>query len=294
MAQTWGLDFSQIPSWEATNEFIRRHELHSMKAQQKFLIEAWGGVERRLRREIKRRTRISPFLLGASVLRTDEFVHRRYEEMSKALYARPGEQVGVDPWRDLESSARMSLARAVDAFNFLEDTELAEVAHQHAHKVAALVGGVFGCDIKYSEDTYWDTCPISLMHRRWGMSVGFTATRRCSLCGEDLDLCEHLLGTLYEVKIQRTDDGTCNACGHHSCSHIDGDIASVYPHAVKGDLQVHEISWVSRPRDPLARFTRVEFDPQILAHSLGKEPDGRDVRCYRCLHPCESFTTLQE
>ncbi|MFE0455370.1 hypothetical protein ACFW2D_29715 [Streptomyces sp. NPDC058914] len=265
-----------------------------MKAQQKFLIEAWGGVERRLRREIDRRTRVSPFLASASVLRTDEFTHRRYEEMGNALYALTSVQVGIDPWRGLERSARRSLVRAVDAFNFLEDTELAEVAHQHAHKVAALVGGVFGCYMEYSEDAYWETCPISLMHSRWGMSAGFTATRRCSLCGEDVDLCEHLLGTLYEVEIQRTVDGTCNACGRHSCSHLDGDIVSAYPHAVMGDLQVHEISWVSRPRDPLARFTRVEFDPQILAHSLGGEPDGRDIRCYRCLHPCEGFETLSQ
>lgn len=294
MAQTWGLDLSQTPSWEATNEFIQHHDLHSMEAQKEFLIETWGGAERRLRYEINQRMRISPFHAGASALRTDEFFHRRYKEMGKALYAQPSAQVGVDPWSDLESSARVSLARAVDAFNFLEDTELAELAHQHAHKVAALVGGVFGCDIQYSEDAYWDTCPISLMHRRWGMSVGFTATRRCSLCGEDLDLCEHLLDTLYELQIKHTADGTCNACGRHGCSHIDGDVVSTHPHAIMGDWQVHEVSWVSRPRDPLARFTRVEFDPQILAYNLGEEPNGRNVRCYRCLHPCEGFATLQE
>jgi hypothetical protein len=48
-------------------------------------------------------------------------------------------------------------------------------AHQHAHHVAALVGGIFGCHIEYSEDSYWDTCPLSLMHRRSGLSAFFSA-----------------------------------------------------------------------------------------------------------------------
>ncbi|MCE3030617.1 MULTISPECIES: hypothetical protein [unclassified Streptomyces] len=294
MAQTWGLDLSKMPSWEVTNEFIQRHNLQSVKDQQAFLIEAWGGAERRLRHEINQRMHTPSFLVEASALRDDALGKRRYEEMAKALHLRHGGRAPVDPWRDLERAARVALARAVDAFNFLEDTELADVAHQHSHKIAALIGGVFGCDIQYIEGAYWDTCPISLMHRRCGMSVGFTATRRCSLCGDDIDECEHLLGVLYEVRIQRSADGTCSACGRHSCSHVEGEIVSIYPHAVMGDLQVHEISLVSRPRDPLARFTRVEFDPQDLARSLGGEPDGREIRCYRCLHPCEGFATLEE
>jgi hypothetical protein len=211
--------------------------------------------------------------------------------MAKVLHLQPGAQVHAGPWHDLESSARTSLARAVDAFNFLEDTELAEFAHEHAHKVAALVGGIFGCGIEYSKDTYWDICPISLMHRRCGMSVGFTTTRCCSLCGEDLDLCEHLLDARYEVKVHRSPEGMCNACGRLSCSHNDGDIVLAYPHPVMGDVQLHEISLVTRPRDPLARITKIEFDRQLLARSLGGQPSGHDIWCYRCLHPCDGFTT---
>ncbi|MFE6524185.1 hypothetical protein [Streptomyces sp. NPDC057794] len=203
-------------------------------------------------------------------------------------------QLHDSAWGDLDSAARNSLALAVDAFNYLEDTELAEIAHQHAHKIAALVGGIFGCAIEYSEGTYWDSCPLSLMHRRWGVSAGFSATRRCSLCGEDIDLCEHMLDTSYQIQIERAVDGTCNACGSHSCSHVIGDVVLAYPRAVMTDAQVHEVSLVSRPRDPLARMAKVEFDAEILAHSLGEEPAGRAVRCYRCLHPCEGLATFHD
>lgn len=293
MTQMWGLNLSQLPSWEATNEVIQRHNLRSISAQRDFLIRAWSGAERRLRHEVSRRGTDVPLFVGAPALRADEFDRRQYGATATRLCAQPDAQASGDPWHDLEREARASLSRAVDAFNFLEDTELSNLAHQHAHKVAALVGGVFGCSIEYSEDTHWDTCPLSLMHLRWGMSAGFTATRNCSLCGEDLDLCEHLLDTLYEVRIQHTAEGTCNACGRRSCSHGEGEIVRAYPHAVMGDLKLHEVSMVSKPRDPLARMEKVELNPQSLVRSLGEDPGGRAVRCCRCLHPCGGFETLQ-
>lgn len=292
MTLTWGLDVSQTPSWASTTEFIQRHGLRTMEAQLDFLAEVWSQSQRKLRREISRRTHTSPLHIVLPSLRAQGYDHGQYAGMTSALYVKPTTRVNDGPWHHLERSARTSLARAVDAFNFLEDTELAEVAHKHAHSVAALVGGIFGCRIEYSEGTYWDTCPISLMHSRCGISVGFTAKRCCSLCGEDLDLCEHLLDTRYEVRVNRNPEGMCNACGRRSCSHHDGDIVLAYPHPVIGDVQLHEISMVTRPRDPLARITKIEIDHQLLAHSLGGQPSGHDAWCYRCLHPCDGFTTL--
>ncbi|MFF8321997.1 hypothetical protein ACF06V_33185 [Streptomyces bobili] len=291
MAQTWGLDFSQIPSWDATTAFIQRHGLSSMTDQRDFLVDVWARAKKRLHREVSRRTHSSPVRIGIPALRTEKIDHRRYEVMARALYAKPNAK--AYPWQDLESSARRSLARAVDAFNFLEDTDLSEVAHEHAHRTAAFVSGIFGCSIEYSEDTYWDVCSISLMHRRLGLSVGFTAARCCSLCGEDIDFCEHFLDTLYEVQIDRDREGTCNACGRRSCSHNDGETVLVYPRPVMRDGLIHEVSMVKRPRDPLARFEKLEIDPQLLAHSLGEAPNGRNIRCFRCLHPCDGFKTSQ-
>ncbi len=292
MVQTLGLDLAQIPSWEATNALIQHHDLRSMEAQRDFLVEVWSRAKRRLRREISRRTYASPLHIVPPALRVEGFDHRQYTVMAKLLSLQPGPQV-CDTWRDLESSARESLARAIDAFNFLEETDLAEFSHEYAHKVAALVGGIFGCRFEYSEGAYWDTCPISLMHSRVGMSVGFTATRLCSLCGEELDVCDHLLDTPYEVQVHRDIEGTCNACGRRSCSHSDGEVVLAYPQPVLGDAKIHEVTLVPRPRDPLARITKVEIDPQLLARSLGEEPKGRNLRCFRCLQPCGGFKTPQ-
>ncbi|MFE3496483.1 hypothetical protein ACFXOS_26060 [Streptomyces sp. NPDC059175] len=290
MSQTWGLSLSQLPSWEATTEAIDRRGLRTMKAQQLYLTRVWSQAERRLRRGINRLTRPQVTLAGPVSLRAAGTEHRQYQAMALALQMQPLTQASSRLWPELEDWARTSLARAVDAFNFLEDTDLAELAHQHAHHVAALVGGIFGCDIEYSEDSYWDTCPLSLMHRRSGLSIGFTAIRLCSLCGKDLDECEHLLDTRYPLIVRRTPEGTCNACGRRSCPHTDGQSVLAYPCPVIAEGQIHEVSLVSRPRDPLARFTKIEFHVQELAHSLGQEPNGQPLRCFRCLHPCEGFS----
>ncbi|MEE1818308.1 hypothetical protein PUR59_25235 [Streptomyces sp. SP18ES09] len=291
MAQTWGLDYSYIPSWETTTESIQRQGLHSIKSQQKFLIETWSRTRKRLRHEINRRSHASPLNIELPAMQTDRLDHRDYAVMAKVIDALTRKQNDVEPWQILESGARKSLVRAVDAFNFLEDTELRELAHRHAHEVAAFVGGIFGCGIEYSDGSYWDTCRLSLMHQRWGMSAGFTATRRCSLCKEDIDLCEHLLDTLYEVQVELSPDGTCSVCGRRSCLHGDGEIVLTYPHPVMDNFELHEVSLVRRPRDPLARISKLELNPDLLARTLGGNPDGRDIQCYRCLHPCEGFTS---
>ncbi|WP_327172579.1 hypothetical protein OG471_30660 [Streptomyces sp. NBC_01336] len=289
MAQTWGLDFSQVPSWEATTAFIERHGISSMEAQRDFLVDAWARTKKELRREINRRAHSSPLHIALPALSAEKVGHRQYAVIAKALRVKPSAQIEDYPWQDLANLARMALARAIDAFNFLEDTDLSMVAHEQAHKIAAFVSGIFGCRIEYSEGVYWDTCPLSLMHRRVGLSAGFTATRCCSLCGEDIDSCEHFLDTLYEVQVHRGPEGACNACGRRRCSHNDGEIVMVYPNAVIADGQIHEISVVKRPRDPLARFEKLEIDPQLLVRSLGGSPNGRNLRCSRCLHPCDGF-----
>ncbi|MEU2470412.1 hypothetical protein ABZ601_04785 [Streptomyces sp. NPDC012842] len=295
MALTWGLGYSGMPSWEITTESIRRQGLLSMKAQQEYLLRVWSREKLRLRREVYRRTHASPLnikLPAPRTSRTSKLFNQGYVVLAKGLDVYACDHKEPEAWRSLEEMARNSLARAVDAFNFLEDTDLSELAHLHAHKVAALVGGVFGCNVECSDGSYWDICQLSLMHRRCGMSAGFTATRRCSLCNDDIDLCAHLLDTLYEVQVQRGSDGRCNVCGRDSCPHADGEAVLAYPHPVMSDFELHEVSLVRRPRDPLARISKLELDPDLLARTLGGSPDGRDVSCYRCLHPCEGFTSI--
>ncbi|MFF9397000.1 hypothetical protein [Streptomyces griseoluteus] len=284
---TWGLSLAHLPSWASTTEEIHRRGLWTMSAQRDFLIHVWSQARRQLRANIAVLTVPSPWSVGPPT--SDRWSHRQYPAMLRSLHLPHGTPRPTDPWDDLEAGARTSLARAVDAYNFLEDSELSELAHRHAHNVAALVGGLFGCNIEYSDDTYWDVCRLTLMHSRWGMSAGFTSTRNCSLCVQDIDTCQHLLDTQYDVTVRHDAHGTCNACGRLSCPHTDGETISAFPRPVMSELHIHEVSLVSRPRDPLARFSKVEMSQDALLQGLGEDPSGRDICCYRCLHPCSGF-----
>lgn len=287
---TWGVPVARIPSWTSTTEEIYRCGLWTTSAQRDFLVRVWTRARRQLRRSIAASILPPSWSIGPPT--SDQWGHSQYLAMASSLRGPRSMPQFSNPWHELERVARASLDRAVDAYNFLEDSELSELAHHHAHHVAALVGGLFGCNIEYSDDTYWEVCRLTLMHSRWGMSAGFTATCNCSLCGQDIDSCPHLLDTRYEITVRHDTDGTCNVCGLMSCLHVDGEVDSAFPRLLKSQLQLHEVSLVARPRDPLARFTKVEFSREELQHGLGKDPGGREICCYRCLHPCGGFNQL--
>jgi len=213
-------------------------------------------------------------------------VRTRYPQVEELLANMPN---GAD-WKRIEDTARRALQLAVDAFNFLEDDPLAEFIHIYAHQVAAFVCGMFGCTFTYEDDVYWDSCKLSLMHNRVGSSMGFTASRVCSICHGDIEECPHLLDQKYPVRAEYDEDGRCTACGASECVHEEGATVEVYPKATFGDdMQLHEISYVGRPRDPLARFTQVEVDKDLVTDLLGHWPDGGTVYCYRCLQRCSGF-----
>ncbi|MCS7479075.1 hypothetical protein ACFFQW_25955 [Umezawaea endophytica] len=191
-------------------------------------------------------------------------------------------------WKAAESAARNSLNLAVDAYNCLEDSDIADPAHQHVHNIAAFVSGYFGCKIRFDEDVYLDTCALSLVHHRWGNSVGFTSRRVCSICREDLDECAHLLDVEYPVLVQKL-EGICNVCGTEGCSHVNGETVESYPSPVIDAMDLREVSVVPRPRDPHARPVGIEIDLEFLERLLGHDPSGRDVKCTRCLYQCDGF-----
>jgi hypothetical protein len=197
--------------------------------------------------------------------------------------------IGADGKR-LETTARRALQLAVDAYNFLEDDPLAEFVHIYVHQIAAFVCGIFGCTFIYEDDVYWDSCPLSLMHRRVGSSIGFTAGHVCSICFNDIEECPHLLDKKYPVTAERDDAGRCTACGASECVHEENTIVEVYPKAIFGkDMQIHEVSYVDRPRDPLARFSQVEMDRDVMVKALGRWPNGGTVECFRCMERCGGF-----
>lgn len=205
--------------------------------------------------------------------------------------------VGEQQRSELEREARAALDAAVTAFNFLEDEELADTAHQHAHAVGEFVGQMFGCEARYRDGRFWDVCPLTLMHLRIGLSPGFTGPRLCSVCGQDLSECPHVPGLSVTV-VAENHDGHCSACGASwPCSqHVPGTAVDVVPHGVIAEMDLHELSFVDRPRQPRARISELELPDALLRAHLGRIPNAADepVVCHRCKWPCQGLLSRSE
>lgn len=175
-----------------------------------------------------------------------------------------------------------ALHAVVDAYNFLEDQPVEATVHALAHAIGELRSGLFGCPLRVEQHRLVQACPLTLLHIRRGMSMGFTARRLCSICRDDLDECEHLLGETYDIRVRRV-EGTCTACGSQNCAHQPGQSVQTSPYPVITDIDLHEVSLVSRPRDPLARIREIRRPV----------PAGKVVRsrpwCL-CWRPCDGFS----
>ena len=168
--------------------------------------------------------------------------------------------------RDAESLGRDALTSAVRAFNLLEDMPEADDAHRLIHEIGMYVSRHFGCKINLRDGLWRWECPVTIAHLRLGQSIGFTAPRICSICRQNImsDQCSHLPSQTYEVQV--VDACRC-PCGTDDChNHMEGDILEVYPRSlVKEADSLDEISWVPRPRDPLARIEAISYTPEHMA-----------------------------
>jgi hypothetical protein len=242
----------------------------------------------------------------------------RWFRLARALQAlrRTAQELGV-AWVAVEldaaeAAARRGLAAAADAYNFFEDarwdlpTEARLVdeqnrdlgslrdalsrAHALVHNLGALVGGLFGCELTHDDGDWFDECIASLLHVRYGNSMGFTARHVCTVCGDDFADCAHERGRTYGVAVARRDDGACTVCGARDCAHLPGEVVEVRAHSMMADIDLHEVSMVPRPRDPLARITARQVDRARLEEVLGARVEaGMRLLGHDCMHQCEGF-----
>jgi len=219
---------------------------------------------------------------------------RRLLARASSSLAAPKPQ-GATDLRALEKRARAALDTAVDAFDHLEDTNLASDAHALAHTIAELVAGLFGCWAERENGRWFDVCRLSLMHLRVGMSAGFSGRRHCSICGCDLTLCDHMPGVAYPVVAGRKPDGRCTICDSDIChTHTPGVTYPAVPHAITRQADLHEISAVARPRDPLARHNAIEIPPYAVTSLPNHDAANASLRCEQCMAPCTGFTSAEE
>ncbi|MCW2881310.1 MAG: hypothetical protein JWQ95_5410 [Sphaerisporangium sp.] len=215
---------------------------------------------------------------------------RAWTALRKCLAA-----AGVDLDR-LEQRARAALNIAVNSFDHLEDTAYASEAHDYVHRLAELTAGLFGCVAERDGTTWFDVCRQSIMHVRMGMSVGFTAQRHCSVCDSDLSECEHQPGQVYEKTAELDTDDSCTICGDTECQrHSPGTTYPITAHAVVRKVEeLHEISYLPRPRDPLARISKIEIPNYTLTELPNRNSPDAVLHCHRCISFCTGFTSAEE
>jgi hypothetical protein len=189
-----------------------------------------------------------------------------------------------------ETDARKALALFARSLDWAEDTdeeEEEEEAHRLMDEAGAWVRRTFGCHLARSGTEYHQRCPVALAHNRIGMSIGGTAVRICSLCGEDFSECEHMPGTAYMVPGGNSGLGWCKVCLQESCDHRSTQRYRVSVIAIIKHMDVQEISLIPKPAHPEARVLEMSIPISDLREVLGDEfIPGSEVSCDRCLLPC--------
>lgn len=191
---------------------------------------------------------------------------------------------------------RRSESAAVAALNYLEDHELAEVAHAAIHRAAFMRRGLYGCPIVLRhDDEFWTDCSINMSHLRAGMSAGLISDFECSICGQTAEDCDHKMNEVYDMTASRDDEGMCSICKATECEHGVGITYPTAAYANARNMMAEEVSMVARPRYPQARILEKSID-------LGPEGDDPRVRlaaqhnalnCDGCLGPCKGFNDMQ-
>ena len=188
----------------------------------------------------------------------------------------PGEQV-----------ARFGLARAVDANYDLSESTGAAGAHKRMHHLGEFVSGLYCCFVEWdAEQALWFArCAVALSHTGLGVSPGFTADLHCSICDEDVADCEHYPDSLYDVTAVHTVGGFCSICQKSACDHKIGCVYKVSQSNIFCNIEFQEGSLTPTPREPRARVTGIEVDPQP---SPPKHLTSRR-RCLQCLVTCPGY-----
>jgi hypothetical protein len=169
---------------------------------------------------------------------------------------------------DAEELGRSALALYASALNWSEDTSEFEPIHEEMHAAGRWVRETFGCWLYQDERGYEERCPVALAHTRAGFSIEYvTKSIRCSVCGRQLETCDHIVGRVY---------------GGQPCYRIIEEIDEVLG-----------VALVSRPAQPDARIISMSIEVADLREAL---PDswqpGMPVSCDKCVLPCPGIREL--
>lgn len=216
---------------------------------------------------------------------------RRQQVRNRVGWTLSKSKVDVASLSSIETHIRRSESAAVSALNYLEDHVLEPTAHLAIHRAAFIRSGLFGCPIVRKDGGLWSDCPADISHIRVGMSAGLSSEFRCSVCGEMLEDCDHMMGELYPQVAQRTASGVCSLCFEKACGHEPGFVYKVAAQGIGTKMNIHEGSLVRRPHFPLARITEFELDLDP-SHRLYQHSLAGALQCDDCLGPCGGYRTF--
>jgi hypothetical protein len=184
-----------------------------------------------------------------------------------------------------EHEARRAIAEAVNAFWWAEDSELEETQHAFMHKIGRWTRQRFGCAVNFDGQRYSQRCPLDIAHKRFGFSIGYTATPICSICGGDVSECPHLPDKLYWERGGVGPSGYCPVCMEQGgCRHRSDRLYRVPVGRIITKAQLREVSIVAHPSGVTTRLTELPIDTEKLIQRLGPTfKVGMPVSCDLCL-----------
>lgn len=221
----------------------------------------------------------------------DDEARQQIQQSSRRAWRKLTKQIPTTMLKIIEPHIRASEIAAVNALNYLEDTDKADEAHETIHRAAFIRRGLFGCPIAYVDGQFWRDCTVSMSHIRRGLSAGITSDFYCSVCDEKMEDCDHRIGDTYPIKAKKGDDGNCVVCGLLSCTHKQGESYLVTATGIGREAVVHEVSLVARPRYPLSRIKKMTLEIPERYRSLAE--DG-SLHCDGCIGPCEGLQEYSE
>lgn len=195
--------------------------------------------------------------------------------------------------RRAEAAARQALERLARALDWAEGEAGEEEAHRRLDEAGREVRSTFECKLTEKGDGYVQDCPVALAHNRIGFSIGGVAGKRtCSLCGQDVSECPHDKDTAYMVPGGHVDLGWCRVClAETDCEHLPGELYRASVVNFLSDIELDEVSLVSRPAHPEARPLLIALSRQDVEARLGHAiPANAHVNCDRCLTACSGLT----
>ena len=232
-----------------------------------------------------------------ALVETDDNARRAIQRDKRAQWVEFQEGTDQATIDEIETHIKKSVSSAMAALNYLEDHPLRERAHEAIHRAAFLKRGLFGCPIVLRDDDgFWTDCPIKISHLRMGVSAGLASDFECSICGRLVEDCDHQMGYYHPKVAERDAEGTCTICGETECEHTPGETIMVRAWANARNVKASEVSFVARPRYPLARIVERAKDMGNAGEDQMVQLAAKQghLNCDEDLGPCKGFKEMKD